>query len=483
MSDAGKSQEPSMEEILASIRRIIAEDEAGRARGGPAPMAPRSTDGPSRAPRMQGAMAPAPVTAPRAPADAGELVLDLTNMVAADGSVVTIAPPAPQGSRPTQPQGFAAPPSEQQTVAYSGFSRRAPPPGPGAEPRAPSFAPPPIPLTPPAPPQPVGFATPPEMPAPPMAPSMPPAPVAAPMAAPAPAGPMPMPLPPNLSEDSPSRRVFKRRHTAGSAFAELAQTGFTPPPPSAHPPSGPAQPQNFGQVPMGSVATELDMSPPGAHPPSAPAVPPSFAADPYVAPAAHPNSGFAAPPPPSFAQPDAYVAPAPVVAPPPVMAPPPVQPMAAPVAVSEEQVRTAVGAAAEPAIRSWLDANLQAMIEKQLGSLVQQEVEKSLAATLTQAVDQRIHQNVEANLSPYIEDRVGAHVDARLATAVEEKVAAAVKQQVATEVNKQIAQAVTQHVASAVTQQLQGQQQNVSRLVDDRVKSEIRGLFSRLAGN
>jgi hypothetical protein len=50
-------------------------------------------------------------------------------------------------------------------------------------------------------------------------------------------------------------------------------------------------------------------------------------------------------------------------------------------------------------------------------------------------------------------------------------------------VNQQIAQAVTQQIAAAVSQQLQGQQQNVSRLVDDRVKSEIRGLFSRLAGN
>jgi hypothetical protein len=469
MSDAGKSQEPSMEEILASIRRIIAEDEAGRARGAPAPLPPRSTDGPSRAPRMPNGMAHAP--APRAPqgADTGEMVLDLTNMVAADGSVVTIAPTAPSMGRAPQPNAFAAPAAEQPTVSYSGFSRRAPPPGPGAEPRTPSFTPPP---------QPVGFTSPPEMPARAPAPPMPPMQPAPP----AHSGPMPMPLPPNLSEDSPSRRVFKRRHTAGSAFAELAQTGYTPP---AHPDSGYPAPQDpnagFGQVPMGSVATELDMSQPAAHPHSGPAAPPAFAADPYVAPASHPTSGYAAPPaPPSFAA-DPYVS----ASAPPAFAPPPAMhaPFAAQPTLSEDQIRAAVGAAAEPVIRSWLDANLQSMIEQQLSALVQQQVEQQIAASLTQAVDQRIHQNVEANLGPYIEDRVGAHVDARLAAAVDEKVTAAVKQQVAAAVNQQIAQAVTQQVAAVVGQQLQGQQQNVSRLVDDRVKSEIRGLFSRLAGN
>jgi hypothetical protein len=459
-----------MEEILASIRRIIAEDEAGRARGAPAPLPPRSTDGPSRAPRMPNGMAHAP--APHAPqgADTGEMVLDLTNMVAADGSVVTIAPTAPSMGRAPQPSAFA-PPAEQPTVGYSGFSRRAPPPGPGAEPRTPSFTPPPLPPA----PQPVGFTSPPEMPVRAPAPPMPPMPAAPP----AHTGPMPMPLPPNLSEDSPSRRVFKRRHTAGSAFAELAQSGFTPP--SAHPDSGYAAPQDpnagFGQVPMGSVATELDMSQPAMHPHSGPAEPPAFAADPYVAPASHPTSGYAAPsaPPPSFAT-DAYATPSAAFAP--AMQ----APVAAP-ALSEDQIRAAVGAAAEPVIRSWLDAHLQGMIEQQLGALVQQQVEQQIAASLPQAVDQRIHQNVEANLGPYIEDRVGAHVDARLAAAVEEKVTAAVKQQVAAAVNQQIAQAVTQQVAAVVGQQLQGQQQNVSRLVDDRVKSEIRGLFSRLAGN
>ena len=445
MSEAGKSQEPSMEEILASIRRIIAEDEAGRSRPAPAPMPQRPAE-PSRTPRPRVA-AEAPALHAPPSGEAGEMVLDLTNMVAADGSVVTIAPDGRAAPPQGQPQGFA-PGVEQQTVAYSGFSRRAPPPGPGAEPHAPSFTPAPVapaPFASPPPLQPAGFAS-----------------TDTPSRRARAQESTLAPLPPTLSEDSPSRRVFKRRHTAGSAFAELAQSGYAPQPQDAN--------GNFGQVPVGSVATELDMSAQTPPPPpvyAAPAAPQAFAPqDPYV---------------------PAAFAPQPAPMPPAAMAPPPM-PMAPvpppiPPALSDDQMRAAVGAAAEPVIRSWLDANLAGMIEQQLATLVQQRVDQSVAATLPQAVDQRIHQNVETNLGPYIEDRVGAHVDARLAAAVEEKVTAAVKQQVASAVNQQIAQSVSQQVTAAVTQQLQSQTQNVSRLVDDRVKSEIRSLFQRLAGN
>ena len=145
-----------MEEILASIRRIIAEDEAGRARGTAQP-APRAFDSPSRTPRpapaepapvmraasptaapaMAAPAMPAPAfAAARAPVGAdADAVLDLTNMVAADGSVVTIAPRS-RGGPPVAPASSTA---ENQTVAYGGFSRRPPPPGPGAEPRPAAF--------------------------------------------------------------------------------------------------------------------------------------------------------------------------------------------------------------------------------------------------------------------------------------------------------------------------------------------------------
>ena len=257
-----------------------------------------------------------------------------------------------------------------------------------------------------------------------------------------------------LDHATPNREaVFAQFLILHAGLIVSKVTGFAPQPQDAN--------GNFGKVPVGSVATELDMSaPPAMAQPAAMPQPPAISQPPR----AHAPQSFVAPDP--YAQ-AAYAAP------PPSMQPP------IPLAFSDDQARAAVGAAAEPIIRSWLDANLHRMIEQQLASLVQQRVDQSVAAT----VDQRIHQTVETNLGPYIEDRVGAHVDARLAAAVEEKVTAAVKQQVANAVNQQISQAVSQQVAAAVAQQLQGQQQNVTRLVDERVKSEIRGLFQRLAGN
>ena len=442
MSDAGKSQEPSMEEILASIRRIIAEDEAGRVRSGAPPMPPRAaTERPSPPPPQLTARSAPPAIAPPRPGyqtnEAGEMVLDLTNMVAADGSVVTIAPTFPnenQGAGPA-PQGFAAPASEQQTVPYGGFPRRAPPPGPGAASEARAPTPPPLPPPLPAQAGPAGFA--------------PAAERDSPSRRVRSAGP-PSPLPP-LSEDSPSRRVFKRRHTAGSAFAELAQSSFTSAPAEAN--------AGYGKVPVGAVATELDMN----------AGSPSQAFEPKAPLSDHGQAAQYAPSP---------------------FAPPPAPHGASPT-LSEDQVRRVVNEMAEPILRAWLDANLAPMVEQQLASLVQARVDDAVSSSLPQLVDQHIHQNVEANLGPYIEDRVGAHVDARLAAAVEEKVAAGVKREVTMAIDQRLADTVSQHVAravseqvtQAVSQQLQTQQQNLTRVVDERVKGEIRNIFQRLAGN
>jgi hypothetical protein len=65
MSDAKAQQEPSMEEILASIRRIISEDADGQKPAGPE-------------------------AAPAAPADQDDDILDLTDRVNDDGSVVSL---------------------------------------------------------------------------------------------------------------------------------------------------------------------------------------------------------------------------------------------------------------------------------------------------------------------------------------------------------------------------------------------------------
>jgi cell pole-organizing protein PopZ len=78
MSQAAKAQEPSMEEILASIRRIIADDDAGKAK--PAEAA-RTSRAPSAAPAAaQQNSIPAPSFAPvQAEPDPAEDVLDLTS--------------------------------------------------------------------------------------------------------------------------------------------------------------------------------------------------------------------------------------------------------------------------------------------------------------------------------------------------------------------------------------------------------------------
>ena len=99
MTQPAKSQEPTMEEILASIRRIIADDDATK----PAP--PKPEPAKAEAPAAPAApFAAAPATAPRPraeieprpapePPDQSSDILDLTEAMAA-------APPRPQPPAP-----------------------------------------------------------------------------------------------------------------------------------------------------------------------------------------------------------------------------------------------------------------------------------------------------------------------------------------------------------------------------------------------
>jgi len=85
MNQPAKAQEPSMEEILASIRRIIADDDAGKPNESePAP--PKLAVAPAPA-----APAPAPPSPPQAPAmshdDIDEMLADLDQPVAPDPRV------------------------------------------------------------------------------------------------------------------------------------------------------------------------------------------------------------------------------------------------------------------------------------------------------------------------------------------------------------------------------------------------------------
>jgi cell pole-organizing protein PopZ len=99
MSDAkGQQHEPSMEEILASIRRIIAEDGdaaapvAAAADSAPAPAAvaaPPPAPAPSPAP-----VAAPPIAAPKPPPI--DDILELTEVIEPDEPAVEAAPPPPE---------------------------------------------------------------------------------------------------------------------------------------------------------------------------------------------------------------------------------------------------------------------------------------------------------------------------------------------------------------------------------------------------
>src|SRR5260370_10163268 len=99
MSDAkGQQHEPSMEEILASIRRIIAED-GDTAAPAAAPAAEADGVAPAPAPAPPPVAAPAPklttAPAPAAPAPAKPApvddILELTEVVESDGSVASLS--------------------------------------------------------------------------------------------------------------------------------------------------------------------------------------------------------------------------------------------------------------------------------------------------------------------------------------------------------------------------------------------------------
>jgi uncharacterized protein len=122
-----QQQEPSMEEILASIRRIISEDDSEAPRPAAAEETPAEPP-PKSAPQPAAAKpAPAPKPAPEEPDD----VLDLTDKVADGGTVVPLTP------APAEPATKAAPDEvELREVADETTTDAAPAPEPVPEPRA-----------------------------------------------------------------------------------------------------------------------------------------------------------------------------------------------------------------------------------------------------------------------------------------------------------------------------------------------------------
>ena len=94
MTQPAKSQEPSMEEILASIRRIIADDDANKS-ATRAPEPPKAESQPVAPPRPRVDGEARPATEPSSPlgsaavADQASDIFDLTEFNGgADGSIV-----------------------------------------------------------------------------------------------------------------------------------------------------------------------------------------------------------------------------------------------------------------------------------------------------------------------------------------------------------------------------------------------------------
>jgi cell pole-organizing protein PopZ len=105
MSQTAKAQEPSMEEILASIRRIIADDEGGKTAKAPdPPAAPPPKPVPAPPPIVAVAPAPPPQPAPAPTPAATSRQDDVDAVMAGFDAVSGPTPPKPEPAKP-EPSG------------------------------------------------------------------------------------------------------------------------------------------------------------------------------------------------------------------------------------------------------------------------------------------------------------------------------------------------------------------------------------------
>jgi hypothetical protein len=129
MTQSAKAQEPSMEEILASIRRIIADDDAGKPAKPPEPAAAKPAPPPAAvAPPPAPSPQPAPPSARIAPPVASNNQDDIDAMLAD----LEPAKPAPPKAPP--PKRAAPAPAADVLDLTEAMAAPTPPPGP-----APSF--------------------------------------------------------------------------------------------------------------------------------------------------------------------------------------------------------------------------------------------------------------------------------------------------------------------------------------------------------
>src|SRR5450830_982250 len=131
MTQTAKAQEPSMEEILASIRRIIADDDSGKPKA-PDAAAPKPAPPAAAVPSRPVPAAPAPLPRPAPPPAAGNNQNDIDAMLAdLDAPPKVTANPALAKPEPPKP---ATPPPPDVLDLTEAMAAPTPPPGP-----APSF--------------------------------------------------------------------------------------------------------------------------------------------------------------------------------------------------------------------------------------------------------------------------------------------------------------------------------------------------------
>jgi cell pole-organizing protein PopZ len=158
MSQAAKAQEPSMEEILASIRRIIADDDASKPAKAPEPAALKPPPAAAVPPP-----APPPPAAVNNQSDVDAMLAELEAPapkpepepefeVSPEPAKLAVAPPAADVLDLTEAMTAPSPASNFRTIDGASdvvFSDRAPEPLPAVEPPPPApprqFAPPPPP--------------------------------------------------------------------------------------------------------------------------------------------------------------------------------------------------------------------------------------------------------------------------------------------------------------------------------------------------
>ncbi|HEY6832084.1 MAG TPA: DUF2497 domain-containing protein [Pseudolabrys sp.] len=131
MSQPAKAQEPSMEEILASIRRIIADDDASKT-----PKAPEPPPAPKPVPPVAAVPRPAPVpppAPPRAPPPPPRPAPAVNNQDDIDAMLADLeAPPkvAPKPAPPPPKPVAAAPPPDVLDLTEAMAAPPPPPPAP-----------------------------------------------------------------------------------------------------------------------------------------------------------------------------------------------------------------------------------------------------------------------------------------------------------------------------------------------------------------